>query len=437
MDFNARIVALREKSAKAFADAKAIRDEFASADGDVPADKLEQFNRAIEDSTKTLEEAQKLEAQASELSRLEEAHSRPVNALPSAGRETQRERAAESRKEAHRKAFVAWAQGDTDSAKETLAQAGYGRSEAHALISGDGAKGGFLVPEDFRAEVIRREAEIAVIRSIARVIPTSRDELVMPRVAANTGSYPKAYGSGFTGDWDTEQGSTTETSGSVTVKTQQNQPTFEQVRIPVNNWIPNPVVASMSLLDDAAVPLEEILADEIAMTKAADEDAAFINGSGIGEPAGFAVNSTLQTGAITAGASSAITYGGLLDLLYGLASPYAQNGVILMRRSTMANILALETGSGVDLVFKNAQAGPNNLMGYRVLFSEFMPAEGSNTYPLAFGDFRRGYVIADRMDLRVQRLNERYAPNVGFAPVCRVGGAVVLPEAIKLGKTPS
>lgn len=434
-----QIKAKREASAKAWAEAQALYKDLEKYDGDVPADKLEQAQKAVDDSTRLIDEAHKLEDQLAAVSQLEEAHNRPVNELPTRGRETQRESAEAGRKEAHKAAFMQWAAGDADRARETLAAAGYSRSEAHALISGDDTKGGFLVPDDFRAEVIRREAELAVMRGICRVVPTSRDVLVMPRVAANSGTYPKAYSSGFAGDWDTEQGSTTEASGTVTVKTQQTQPTFEQVRIPVHNWIPSPVVASMNLLDDSAAPIEEILADEIATTKSSDEDLAIIRGTGVGEPSGFLVDSRLATASgntarITVG-SAAISYAGLLDLLYGLPSPYAQNASIIMKRATMGNILALETSSGVDLIFKNSSATPDRLMGFPVRFSEFMDAEGSAKYPIAFGDFRRAYVIADRQDLRVQRLVERYAPNIGFVPVCRLGGAVVLPEAIRLGYT--
>lgn len=438
-DLNTRIVALREKSAKAFADAKSIQAEFAKYDGDVPSDKLASFNAAIEDSTAALAQAQELESQADKFSALNEAHNRPVNALPTAGRETQADARGAARREAHKKSFASWLGGDVEGSRETLMAAGYSRGEAHALIAGDDTKGGYLVPDDFRAEVIRREAEIAGLRTIVRVIPTSRDVLVMPRIAANAGTYPKAYSSGFTGDWDTEQGSTTESSGTVTVKTQQSQPTFEMVRINVHNWIPNPVIASMSLLDDAAAPLEQILAEEIAMTKASDEDLAIIRGTGVNEPSGFLVDSRLATAsgntARVAAGSSSVSYAGLLDLVHSVPGTYARNGRLIMRRATLGNILALETGTGVSLVFGQGQSGPNNLLGYPVVFSEFMDAEGSAKYPVAFGDFSRGYVIADRKDLRIQRLVERYAPNIGFAPVCRLGGSVVLPEAIRLGYT--
>jgi HK97 family phage major capsid protein len=54
----------------------------------------------------------------------------------------------------------------------------------------------------------------------------------------------------------------------------------------------------------------------------------------------------------------------------------------------------------------------------------------------AIGDFRQGYLIVDRLDMEVQRLNELYAANgvVGFGITKRVGGGVILPAAIQFLK---
>lgn len=430
MDFNALIRAEREKSAKAFAAAQAIKDEFAAADGDIPADKMAQFDKAIEDSTAALERVQQYERQAKAMADLDEAHRKPVNDLPTAGRDTHRAADTERREEAHKAAWHLWQRGDRDEAMSTLREAGFSRQEAHALISGDDSKGGFLAPSDVRNQVIERRAATAVMRGLVQVVPTSRDMVEYPRIAANGGSYATSYQSGFAGEWDTELGSTTETSGSVTVKTQQNQPTTEMVRIQVHNWIPKPVIVSTSLLEDSAAPFDSILSRHIATTAGLDEDYVVITGSGVGQPAGIVNNSDITT--VNSGSSSALTYGGLLDLIYGLPAQYSMGATLLMRRATMGKVLALETGSGVDLVFKNTSAGPNNLLGYPVVFSDFMPAVASSAEPIIFGNFADGYVLADRQDLRIQRLNERYAPNVGFAPTARIGGAVVLPEAFRI-----
>jgi len=52
------------------------------------------------------------------------------------------------------------------------------------------------------------------------------------------------------------------------------------------------------------------------------------------------------------------------------------------------------------------------------------------TYPVIFGDMRSAYVITDRVGMSIQRLNELYAPLVGFWGRSRVGGQVVNGSAI-------
>ena len=58
----------------------------------------------------------------------------------------------------------------------------------------------------------------------------------------------------------------------------------------------------------------------------------------------------------------------------------------------------------------------------------------SNSYSNAFGNFKRGYTIVDRMGMRMLRDPYTNKPYVGFYTTKRVGGAVVNSEAIKLVK---
>ena len=64
-----------------------------------------------------------------------------------------------------------------------------------------------------------------------------------------------------------------------------------------------------------------------------------------------------------------------------------------------------------------------------------MAAVGDNTLPVAFGDFRSGYTIIDRMGIRTLRDPYTAKPNVKFYTTRRVGGDVVNYEAIKLLNT--
>ncbi len=58
-----------------------------------------------------------------------------------------------------------------------------------ALAEGVDADGGYLVPEEFRAEVVREQFQFGVMRKIARVFPMNTDTLDIPTLAARPASY--------------------------------------------------------------------------------------------------------------------------------------------------------------------------------------------------------------------------------------------------------
>ena len=58
----------------------------------------------------------------------------------------------------------------------------------------------------------------------------------------------------------------------------------------------------------------------------------------------------------------------------------------------------------------------------------------TNSLSIAFGDFKRGYLITDRQGIRLMRDAYTDKPNVKFYATRRVGGGVANFEAIKLMK---
>jgi HK97 family phage major capsid protein len=63
-----------------------------------------------------------------------------------------------------------------------------------------------------------------------------------------------------------------------------------------------------------------------------------------------------------------------------------------------------------------------------------MPDIASGSLSIAFGDFARGYLIVDRVGIRVLRDPYSAKPYVLFYTTKRVGGGVQNFEAIKLMK---
>ena len=77
---------------------------------------------------------------------------------------------------------------------------------------------------------------------------------------------------------------------------------------------------------------------------------------------------------------------------------------------------------------------PATLMGFPVTEAEDMPDIASNAFAIAVGDFRAGYLVVDRMGVRVLRDPYSAKPYVLFYTTKRVGGGVQNFEAIKLVK---
>jgi HK97 family phage major capsid protein len=103
-----------------------------------------------------------------------------------------------------------------------------------------------------------------------------------------------------------------------------------------------------------------------------------------------------------------------------------------MNSDTMGTLMQLESGNGAPIFPPNAE--PNTIFGRPYYVSEFMPdfSETGTTQCIFFIDMRH-YIIAERRDLTISRLVEKYAPNVAILPTARVGGQLTLTAACRAG----
>jgi HK97 family phage major capsid protein len=106
-----------------------------------------------------------------------------------------------------------------------------------------------------------------------------------------------------------------------------------------------------------------------------------------------------------------------------------------MNRATQSVIRKMKDGDGTYLWQPAATPGEAPiLLGFPVAESEDMPDIASNAYAIAFGDFRRGYLIVDRVGIRVLRDPYSAKPYVLFYTTKRVGGGVQDFDAVKVMK---
>lgn len=287
--------------------------------------------------------------------------------------------------------------------------------DAKALSVGVDPDGGFLVPTQVSRRIISRFYETSPIRQIAMVETIGTDEYEIPVDEDEAGV-------GWANETQTRAETTTPKFGKKIIATHEQ---YAEPR------------ATQKLLDDASIDMEQWLANKVSERFARAEATAFVVGTGVGQPRGFTTypngTSRNQIEQVASGAATAVLADGLINLTMSLKAPYLGNATWLMKRSTEAAVLVLKNGQGDYMWRPGLTVGqPAALLSYPVRQADDMPVIGAGTTPIAFGDFRQGYTIVDRMGIRTLRDPFTAKPFVKFYTTRRVGGDVVLFEAIKL-----
>jgi HK97 family phage major capsid protein len=205
--------------------------------------------------------------------------------------------------------------------------------------------------------------------------------------------------------------------------------------------------ATQTLLDDAVVDIDAWLAAEVETVFAEQEGFAFVQGDGVNKPKGFVAAPTVaetswswgNLGYVATGSAGAFPTESpadvLIDLIYALKAGYRQNAVFVMNRKTQSVMRKFRDESGAYMWQPPAIAGqPATFMSFPVVEAEDMPDIAANALSVAFGDFRRGYLVVDRTGIRVLRDPYSAKPYVLFYTTKRVGGGVQDYAAIKLLK---
>ncbi len=307
------------------------------------------------------------------------------------------------------------------------ADAGLRELEVKAKLSvGSDPDGGYVVTPTMDTAITRVLGKVSAMRQLARVITISSSSY---KKLKNVGG----ASSGWVGEKET--------------RSETNTPQLRELEFPVMELYAEPH-ATQSLLDDAAVNIEQWLADEVSIEFAEQEGDAHINGDGVKKPRGVLAYDTVAnsawawgklgfvvTGAAADFAASPNQANAIIDLIYSLKKGYRQNARFLSNDMLVAKIRKFKDADGQYLWQPSLQVGePASLMGYAHETDDNMPDVGANAFPLAFGDFARGYVIVDRTGARVLRDPFTAKPYVKFYTTKRVGGGVDDFQAIKLLK---
>lgn len=290
--------------------------------------------------------------------------------------------------------------------------------ERKVMIISDDTLGGYLkVPDDYVQGIVKAITEFSPIRSIATVRPTSATTIKVRKRTAQ-----------FSASRTAEIAERTERTGLKYGLEEMSLPeAYALVRI------------SKQDLEDSVFNLEQEIMSEIVEQFQVLEGTEFVSGNGVGKSEGFLTNAEVVAAARSTAGSNVIAADDLVGLQYDLKDNYARNAVWVLKRSTVGTIRVLKEATTNAYIWQpGLQLGqPSTLLGNPVVECVDMPAGlVDNQYEVGYGDFKRGYIIGDRIQFEIQRLVEKYAEysEIGFLARKRFNAQVVLSEAIKILK---
>lgn len=257
----------------------------------------------------------------------------------------------------------------------------------NAYSSHIGEDGGFLIPEAFRAQLLRVALEEGVVRGRATVIPMSTAKVTIPAIH-ETSRASTLFG-GVQMYWTDEESDATESGAK-----------FMTVTLEPN-----------TLTGYAEVPLE-LLADGVATdaffgstypaAMAYETDYEFLQGTGVGRPAGALKADCLVTVAKEAGqAADTVEVENLAKMWARLPASSMQRAVWVVNQEVLPQLLTMSDASGNQPIWAMniANGQPGTILGRPVVVSEKVNALGDKGDVL-LADFSY-YLIGDRQAMTV------------------------------------
>ncbi|MFG1318193.1 phage major capsid protein [Xanthobacter autotrophicus] len=314
---------------------------------------------------------------------------------------------------------------ETKAAAETKAFAHYfrkgekslGADEIKALNVTTAAQGGYMVPPEMSAEILRELVENSPIRALADVRETTKSSVF----------YPKRTGRPRITWLDEGEARTEETIafGQIEIKIHEGG-----YFIPVTN----------RLLGDSqgAAEAELRLATAEAFANGErGENEVFLDGDGVKEPSGILTDPALVKVTAPLTAPDSIQYSSLLDVFYTLPATYRNRGSWLLNSMVLKLLRKMkdETGAYIWQPAVSLDA-PETIFGRPVIEMPHMQDVEANAVPILFGDFKSAYRIVDHIEngSGFSVLTDPYTSATNgitkFHANKRTGGKLIRPEAI-------
>lgn len=295
--------------------------------------------------------------------------------------------------------------------------------EQKALNTGTDADGGYAVPEELDRTLLDILKDEVIMRQESTVI------------TVGTSDYKKLVnlhgaGSGWVGEQD--------------ARPETNTPRLAQI-VPFMGEIYGNPQATQTMLDDGFFDVEAWINNSLSLEFSEQEEIAFTNGNGVLKPKGFlAYTSTDEKDSVRefgklqhllSGAAAAVTADSIIQMIYTLRKVHRNGAKFMMNNNSLFNVRILKDERGDYLWRPGLELNqPSMLAGYGIAENEQMPDIVADAKAIAFGNFKRGYTIVDRIGTRILRDPYTNKPFVGFYTTKRTGGMLADSQAIKLLK---
>ena len=429
-----KLVEVIENIGKGFEDFKKVNDERLDeerkgneARAAELAETLDKISIKLTDDTKKKEALdRKIGMQADRLELLEALNDRPSMSI------------ADKLQNEHKELFERWVRsgGKDEQAREKCTELVKKSLEVKDVSIGTNLAGGFAVPEEIAAQIDAILLKTSPITQYVKNVRTGTSDY-KELVSVNDAGYA----------WAAE--TTDRSANTTTPSLRERTPTWGELYAHprTTNWA----------LQDVFFSVQGWLVDNVGEAFSVGLSASIWNGSGSSRPTGI-INTAPTTSADgneaspqrsaealqyvpIAASSSPFTTNGfgtddVIDLVYALNPRQRGNARFSANTTTQGHLRKLKDTNGQYLWQPSLQAGqPDRLIGYELFtWEEMGDPTTANAYPLAFGDFSKGYSLVTRQEMSI--LVDPYTTKgyTAFFVDRRYGGIITNNSAIKLLK---
>lgn len=268
--------------------------------------------------------------------------------------------------------------------------------EMRAQGVGTATAGGYLAPEQWRAQIIEAADTIANVAAVADLLVTDSGENL---------------------PWVTED----DTANEGAILAENTQVTEQDMEwgtdeIGAYMYTSKLVRVSLQLIQDSAYDVQGRLTRALGRRLGRAQNKHFTTGTGSSQPEGIVTNAVVGKAGAT-GQTTTVTFDDLIDLELSVIEQYRAGGRYMFSDITLGGLRKIKDGNGQYLWQPSTQAGaPSVVNGKPYVINNYMPTPAASAKSILFGDFQEGFLVRRVRDVQLLRLAERYADflQVGF-----------------------